>query len=91
VLSDDPETPYYFTIYDGGKNLDAYTIVNSNSFYKNQHSVIGNFTTYCKFDTPELSTLYFYGSNLYYDERPLDRYKSYIYYNYTPLHLVYYI
>jgi hypothetical protein len=82
VLSDDPETPYYYTIYDGGKKLDAYTIVNSNSFYKNQHSVIGNFTTYWKFDTPELSTLYFYGSNLYCDERS-PPYKSYIYYNYT--------
>ena len=37
VLSDDPETPYYFTIYYGGKNLDAYMILNSNSFYTNQH------------------------------------------------------
>jgi hypothetical protein len=82
VLSDDPETPYYYTIYDGNKYIDAYTIVNSNSFYKDQHSVIGNFTTYWKFDNRELSKLYFYASNLYCDERS-PPYKSYIYYNYT--------
>ena len=83
VPSEDPETPYYFTVYDGEKTLDAYTIVNSNTFYKDQHSIIGNFTTYYKFDNRELPTLYFYGSNLYYDASPRDRYKSHVYYNYT--------
>jgi hypothetical protein len=82
VTGDDPTTLYY-TIYDRNtKSLNAYTIINSTTFYKDQHSVIGNFTTYWKFDNRELSRLYFYGSNLYCNDKS-PPYKSNVYYNYT--------